>query len=361
MTFYKQALKPESYILEPSAGQLFVLQRLLFEFITLFPIIYAPILSYLIGCAVVVFFLLLILQDRFEVLVRRKDQRILAIFLILLMPGVWEIFGNIVNLHWWLTIVAALILTVPPPANKYLRIIEYSFLAILGLSGLTSYILFPIIIWSNYFYSSKHNKIRFFIIIFTGLIQFKYFLESKRQMSSDFDLNLFLDSLVYKIGLTLLLGESYYASLIAEKNIFFARQIVFLLFFTILLIAYFTPRKVGLILIFTGISSALLGFIAAPEKTALLGPIVGGRYYAPLIGFIMFIAVLGLSNFSKKIKILSLTLLISVAFGIYQDYKLVNIRPIDKEALLNFQSCVTNHNYPCKLDTAPEGWYIEYP
>jgi hypothetical protein len=180
-------------------------------------------------------------------------------------------------------------------------------------------------------------------------------------MSSIFDLYLFFESLVYKIGLTLLLGESYYDTFITEKNIFLARQIVFLLFFAILLIAYLTPRRVGLVLIFTGISSALLGFIAAPEKIALLGPIVGGRYYAPLIGFIMFVVVLGLNNFSKKIKILSLTLLFSLVFGIYQDYKLSNIKPIDKEALLNFQSCVTNQNYPCVLDTAPEGWYVEFP
>ncbi len=134
-------------LLEPYAGYLQSICRLVGLAAQPFPLGWAPTIFSLSAVAVQIGAATLLVSSRLDDAWPHRGSRILFAFLYLLLPNSFEVYANLTNAQWHLSLVAFLLLVAKPAATIPGRVADLAVLALSGLSGPFCLFLLPVAAW----------------------------------------------------------------------------------------------------------------------------------------------------------------------------------------------------------------------
>jgi hypothetical protein len=164
LTFFHQILLPDS-------GYLVVFLRLVAWIATLVPLLYAPLLTNLIGLTVQVLPVNLLASGRLATLGSLGFRMMLA-FVYLALPNSRELDVVLTNSQWHLALIACLLIVAIPPRHVLGRAVDLLILGLTGLTGPFCVILFPVnlILW--WFRRARWRLITALVLAVCALLQF---------------------------------------------------------------------------------------------------------------------------------------------------------------------------------------------
>lgn len=145
--FLAGSFEPLGNLFQVYAGQLWLLPRLVATGVAEFPAQWWPLLLYLASCLGAAVAVSVVLSERAATLLGSFGFRVVAGFALVLLPGVWEVQGNLANLHWWAIVAAMVVLAMPAPRRLAARMVEVTFLVVVALTGLGGLLLLPVALW----------------------------------------------------------------------------------------------------------------------------------------------------------------------------------------------------------------------
>jgi hypothetical protein len=128
----------------PYSGQFVFLHRLVAALATMLPLAWAPVLFNAVALVIQVMPVLYLNSSRFEHLLPTVWLRLFASFLYLAHPDAYEIHMTIENCQFYLGFLGFLIIAAAPATTLPWRILDLSFLVLVGLSGLFGVLLAPV-------------------------------------------------------------------------------------------------------------------------------------------------------------------------------------------------------------------------
>ena len=152
-------------IVEPSAGQVWLVQRVIADLVVALPVPTWPAAMYLLACVGAAAALSVLWQQRGRVVFGPTWWRVVAVGLLALLPAVGEVHGNPANLHWWLLASALVLMTYVAPHTTWGRVLELGYLAVVALTGISGLILAPIAAWTLWRRRSRYEVTRAIVVL----------------------------------------------------------------------------------------------------------------------------------------------------------------------------------------------------
>ena len=134
-------------LLKPYAGYLQSICRVVGLVAQPFPLAWAPTIFSLAALAVQVAAACLLLSARMNGVWPHRRSRTLFALIYLLLPNSFEVYANLTNAQWHLSLVAFLLLVATPARTRPGRIADLLAIALCGLSGPFCLFLSPVSIW----------------------------------------------------------------------------------------------------------------------------------------------------------------------------------------------------------------------
>lgn len=360
--FLHDALVPGADILTPYNGQLWLVQRLAFAAIDALPLTWAPGLIVLVSLVLITLSVSVALQGRLAETFRGRGLQVLAFVLLLAMPGAWESTGLLVTVHWWFPLSAALILIAPAPRTRTGLILELAWLVLIGMTGLTSWIVLPVAVAAVLVRQEGISVLRLGVVLATAAVQAFTFLNSPRALADVAAPVDFARIALQRVGAVAIAGEQGLAGVTTRTVLLavLAAGAAFLL--AVLLVAVVGRRWPGIALLISGAIATVLGILGADEPYALLQAPFGGRYFVPALSFAILILVLGIRGTVRWTRVLAILALVAMAFAFVVDFLLPPVTPLlDAQEWQAFVECVESGSGTCAVDIAPKGWQVTVP
>ncbi len=193
---------------EPYAGYLHVIPRVIAAVLEPFPVTAAPVLYCVAALVVHVAMLTPALSARLEWIIPGQMLRAVLFALLCLMPPMWEVLGNIANLVFVGGISLLLLVLSDDPRSRGGRVGEVVAVAALGLSGPLIVLFVPWFVWRWWRTRSRHSLVVAGVAVAAALAQGVIFLFSDRQESGG-DLSYLAVTWVQRVGESWLFGDAY--------------------------------------------------------------------------------------------------------------------------------------------------------
>jgi hypothetical protein len=194
-------------VLEPYAGYLHLIPRIIAAVLEPFPVTAAPVLYAVAALLVHVTMLTPALSPRIDWIIPGRLLRAVLFALLCLMPPLWEVLGNIANLIFVGGISLLLLMLSDDPRSGVGRLGELGAVVALGLSGPLIVFFVPWFIWRWRRTRSRHSLAVVGVAVVAAMVQGVIFLLSNRKEAGG--------SLLYlprvwveRIGLSWLFGDS---------------------------------------------------------------------------------------------------------------------------------------------------------
>ena len=130
----------------PTAGYLNTLPRLMAGAALLVPLEMAPLVVALLALLVQMLPVFYLLSSRATAIIPSFPRRCAVALLYVILPNSDEVYVSGTNAQWHLMLVGALILLIPPPANRLGRAAETFLAAIFAFTGPGSLLLLPLVL-----------------------------------------------------------------------------------------------------------------------------------------------------------------------------------------------------------------------
>ncbi len=192
---------------QPYAGYLHLIPRIIAALLEPFPVIAAPALYAIAALLVHMAMLAPALSARLEWIIPGQMLRAVLFALLCLMPPMWEVLGNIANLIFVGGISLLLLMLSDDPRSDAGRVGELAAVAALGLSGPLIVFFVPWFVWRWRRTRSRHSLVVVGVALVTASVQGVTFLLSDRKESGGS--LIFLPRVwVERIGLSWLFGDT---------------------------------------------------------------------------------------------------------------------------------------------------------
>jgi hypothetical protein len=122
-------------LLQPLAGYLQTVSRLVALFAVLFPMTSVPRTFAVAALCIELLPIILILSDRARLLIPSQSARIMLAVFYICAPNSFEVFINLTNAMWSLALTAFMVIILPKPKAIGAKIFDYTVLVMSGLSG----------------------------------------------------------------------------------------------------------------------------------------------------------------------------------------------------------------------------------
>jgi hypothetical protein len=132
-----------SSVFYPRDGYFQSISRIAAGLAILVPLELAPLVMNLVFILVKSFLVAMLFTKRLRYLSASNTLRVFAAAFLLMTPSAQEVHGNVTNAHWFLSVVALLLVLSEESENKIIRFLDYPILIIAGLSGPFSIIIAP--------------------------------------------------------------------------------------------------------------------------------------------------------------------------------------------------------------------------
>ena len=360
VTFFDEYFNSKSSIYEPTQSAYYTIHRILFAIIHPLPFTVVPYAYFLTACFVVVAGMSVVLQKRFSIIFLNQRLQLVAFFMLLILPGSWEVHGSITNIAWWLVIPATLILLTEVPKTRLGRVTELLFLVLVGLTGFASVYMLPFA--SLYLIIRKFNRYnlyRLICIFFTALIQIKALADSERSPANDASFETYITAFLKKVPGIILIGENNLLSIWPPEPRRYLWIVMIIFTLSIFYIAWNSKNKMSIGLLSVGTISVLLSTYAEFYLQSIYIPFAwADRYFHPAVGFFLITMVIGLTSKSQHVRIISSICLMLSIYGVASDYSIRPFVPLDKIQLQEFSNCLQYMTDGCELSIAPSGFKL---
>ena len=360
--FVQQQLVPGLDLLEPYNGQLWLLQRGILLVLGVSPLEQLPLALLVTSLLITLLATSVLLQARLQPLFGGLRYQSLAFILLLLLPGAWESLGTTLSLHWWLVFSAAAICLAPAARHRWGTGLELAWLALIGLSGLVSWIVLPIALGALILRRDGVTALRALVVVVTGAIQTLVLMTSTRELGESAGIIDMARITALRVGGVALLSEGWLSDPTRGSTsllILCAGAAFLIVVFIVAIVGRPWP---GIVLGLAAVVSITMGLLGADEPLALLIPPQGGRYFVPALGFAVLILVLGITGRSRATRVLAVVALVAMTFAFVADAVVPSPEPaLAPEAWREFATCVDTDTGDCSVGIAPEGWRITVP
>ena len=360
VTFFDEYFNSKSSIFEPTQSAYYTIHRILFAILHPLPFTVVPYTYFLTACLVVVAGMSIVLQKRFLLVFLSQRIQLFAFFMLLILPGSWEVHGSITNVGWWLVIPASLILLTEAPKTKFGRVTEILFLTLVGLTGFASVYILPFAILNFVIQKiSKYSFYRLICIFATAIIQIKALTDSKRAPANEASFETYIAAFLKKVPGIILIGENNLLSIWPPEPRRFLWLVMAIFTLLIFYIAWNSKNKISIGLLSVGMISAILSTYAEYYLQSIYIPFAwADRYFHPAVGLFLITIIMGLNSISKHVRILSIFCLLISIYGVASDYSIKPFDPLDKIQLNKFSNCLKSMTEGCELSIAPSGFKL---
>jgi hypothetical protein len=356
-------------IVETYAGQAWPLQRLLALAIGALPATWWPVALYLVACLGVALVAAVPLLPRARELFGALPYRVLLALLIVLLPGTFEVQGNITNLHWWATGALFILAAMPAPAGRVAKVAELAVIALLGLTGPVALFALPVALWRLVAgpRTSRYLLARALVLAVASVVVILAVFSSGRVAGNGVLLSDIPAYLYVKWGGTLALGES----LLASGGVEVADPVLLLggiIIAVLVVLAVTDLRGPSWLWLAIGVLAAVMGALVGMRSgagAALLEPRNVTRYAVPLLLASMLVLVRGLAVAdSTWRRVVAGGALALALVGVVADARLPPAGPaVQQIQLAQLRPCFEGEQpfadaIACTVDIAPAGWQL---
>lgn len=347
--FLAGSFEPLGNVFQVYAGQLWTLQRLIALVLGQFPPQFWPVMLYVGSCLGAALAMSVVLSERAAGLLGSFGFRVLAGAALVLLPGVWEVQGNLANLHWWGTVAAMVLLAMPAPGRIVVRVAEVGLLAVVGLTGLGGLLLVPVALWRVLTERSRYLWLRSGVVVGAAAINLALAMRySTRAGRTDpaGSLPAVADFVVKRVSGTFVVGERGLARFWVDGGpvaLLTAMAVVLLAIIAVLVLT--DLRGPSWAWLATGLACVVLAMASAlpAEWPVILTPYISGRYTLLGMAAMVLIVVRGLALGSRPRRWLAVAAVLLMIPGTLVDAHLKPLGPgVPRADLLEFERCLAS-------------------
>jgi hypothetical protein len=308
-----------------------------------------------------------VLQQRAAALLGPLPLRVALFFALIAQPLVFEIQGNLANLHVWLAMALLVILALPDPRTQTGRIAEIAFIALSGLSGFVGFVVWPVAAWTYMRSRSPYRLLRLIVVTAAAATNALVSWGTRtpgESTAADYAITGSV-MLVKRFAGGMLLGDAYQTPLWGEGLLspWMLPALLFMLGVGLLIVwDRFGPSPAwflsGLLWIALGTSAVIGG-----TWEELKHPFVVGRYLDLLVAATILIVFRALSMSRQAGRSVAAGLVVAMSFsfvtGLLIPQQPVGARVrLDRAQLEAFGQCMRTGSRPCSLPILPHGWIL---
>lgn len=367
---------PIQTLFSPADGQLWPLQRLMAGVVTLLPTSWWAVSLYLLTCVVAASAIGVVLQRRAVPVLGGWGWRIAIAVALALLPAVWEVQGNLVNLQYYMAGSLLVLLVLPRPRTRAGRVVELLWVAMVAMSGLLGLVLVPLALWmllpsrgdNGRAGAGAYVRIRSAVaVVFAAIGAYVWFSQSRGVTESLGTLVDFPQIAFQRVGGSLGLGQEALdggwmagwplTALVVSAAVLFALGVL-------VVVDWRGPSPWWLV---AGLGMLLVGLLAGAHGSltgsqALLSASFGNRYAFFALFAAVLIAGRALAVGEGGQRIFA-GVLVGLCVGAFlSDAKLDPAGPaLTAEQITSFNDCLVSGptaQAPCTLPVAPEGWTL---
>ncbi|WP_428392774.1 hypothetical protein [Lichenicoccus sp.] len=158
-------------LLVPYAGYAQTICRLVALAATPFPLLWAPTIFALAALGIETTAAVLLLSRRLDDVWPRRASRALFAGMALLLPNSFELYGNLTNAQWTLSLIGFLLLVATPARRPLGRALDLAVLSLCGLSGPFCLFLLPVAAWQYAARRGADRGARLFVLTLCAVLQ----------------------------------------------------------------------------------------------------------------------------------------------------------------------------------------------
>ncbi|MBD2773881.1 hypothetical protein [Iningainema tapete] len=343
----------------PKSGYLQTISRLCGAVAQFLPLVWAPKLFNLTAIAIKILPVNLIASVRFAQLIPSLQTRLFLALLYLALPNSHEIHGNITNVHWFLALLACMVVLATPSSLIVWQAFDIGVILLAGLSSPFSVILAPIAALYWWLRRRRWTFILFLGLLLTATVQATAILlnwHNRFSTTLGATPELFAKILAAQVFLGAILGHrsgrliNYLPGSIVISTLVTVAGIglvIYCLLKASLELRLFTIFATGVLsisLLSPVVSSTL------PQWQELWLPGAGGRYwFIPMLTFVTILTWFLGAKRPSKLRLTAKIALVTMIVGVIVDWQ------YPKFADLDFQG------YSQKFVAAPIGTKVTIP
>jgi len=364
--FWRDALIPGGDLFTAYAGQLWVSQRLLVAVMSALPVTAMPIAVYLASCVVAGLAASVVLVRRAEPVFGSYPRQILAFALLVLLPGVTEIQGNLANVHVWLAVGAMVLLVLDAPASVPSRVAELIVVVVVGTTGFVGVLLSPVALWSLLRSKDPFVRGRSLALLAAAVVNLVVWATQDRRAAGDVVERLLTlpgavtkrwgGGMVYGHHLERLFWPDGFVSILLLPALAMVALLVYLAWMD-----RRGPSPVWLVSGLLWISLAVVSPTGALDVGWVARANAEWRYFGLAIaaGLLVLVRSTSLPPTRRAATVGLLGCSVAVLAGAYLRAPTAAVDPVELRA---FAQCLEGGTpRPCTLGIAPEGWVIDVP
>ncbi len=343
--FLGGALNAGPDLLSVTAGQLWTLQRLIAAALAPLPAGWWPLALLIVSCVGAALMVAVVLSERAKPLLGGFWFRAATGALLVMLPGVWEVHGNLANLHWWATVAAMVLLAMQPPRSLLGRGVEILFIGVVALTGLGGLLLVPVALWRLVAGPRSVPLVTRSVLVFAAgavniAVAARY---SDRAGASDpvGALPTMIDFVHIRVAQVFLVGERGLANWQVVGSVLAIAAVVLLALVAVLILS--DLRGPSWAWAATGLATIALAMASVPtdERALVLQPYISGRYTLLAAAAMVLVVMRGLGLGALFRRIVAAAALVLMIPGMAVDAYLSPLGPGVPEAELStFQACL---------------------
>lgn len=350
--FFKQSFGSSPLFFIPYQGYLHLIPRIVAYLSAFFGVCAAPKIYNYFSIITTVFVAYKLMSCRLKI-----PYKYLIALSIVLVPHSGEVFSNLTNLQWIVSILLIILIIQEPPDHPWQIISDFAILILIGLTGPFIVIFFPLIICKLWFNEkiSSYNILFLLVSLVLAFIQISFIingdigeiggLSTKIPLWINMISNRFANTLFFgtklmepNIGLFLLSLGLIAFILFSSKQSEFKKYII-IFFIAALLI----------------LLSTLYKFRAVPDILIQFNN--GDRYFYLIRLYITWSLIILLENRNRYIKTASATILVMMLISSFMWFQ--NQRLIDYNWQYYCRKIIRMEEKQILIPINPEGWFIK--
>lgn len=358
-------------ILTPYAGYLHIIPRLIAIITLPVPLTWTPQAYDIAAVVVTLLAFALVLSPRLEWLLPSAPARAGTFFLLCVIPGYWEAYGNICNLIFIGGIALTLLALSDDPETRGGRVGEIAALVLLGFSGPVVALIVPLFVYRLWRCRSRQSLVALVVAVVAAVIQYTIFITSTRSTNDTGTVATVVRELLERVTGALLVGDSRTAAAWSTRHLAISASVWLLLLGLAALVALRSAAVVlGAMVVVTVVPVAY-----TDGWGGYWYPNLQRQFMVPraLLVILVVATVARLAhtmlerlrrrNATRRKHVIGVSLVLGAlclaacATGILRDFTIPSQPPTADTAA--FLRCLETSHSLCSMAIAPKGWVVQ--
>ncbi|MFH1947464.1 MAG: hypothetical protein ABIJ23_04905 [Candidatus Magasanikbacteria bacterium] len=359
----------------PYTGYLQTFSRIIASFSQFIPLVLVPLFYNLSAIFIKILPVNFLLSGRFSHISKKMLPFVIFAFIYLVLPNTSEVFANVTNTHWYLSLLAFMVIVSKPAENMPGKFFDFFIIILSSLSG--PFVIFLLPLSFVYWYKNKNRQklIISVLLLFFSFMQGALIIFTANDVRSTMELGIsfmsFIKIVAGQIFIASVFGYKWFVYIydlfLNEINIW-SRIVYLIVFFVGLSVMIFTLLKskleIKLFLIFSWLvlfASLFTPMVSLTQKQWEIMSLPGAatRYwFIPMLGFVLSLVYIACQKEYKSFRFVGLFAIILMLIGISYDWVFPKWNNLDyKNQVRTFEQVELGEEYNFFIQ--PEGWQMK--